>query len=516
MTLLTQERERLRIKLPRRRIHLPKRQRIRLPLPLQAPHIRLQAPTGAEKAMVDAINPESLAYSLPGGLAKLSYPKWIYGPHLRYVEDLILRIFNGESIKVMVSMPPRHGKSLFLSRVFPAFFLGRFPDRRVMLITHSTDFSKGHSRFARNIIANFGEKVFGVKLSRETSSAGEWDVVEKGRKTATLGGMEALGAESSVMGKGAHLLLIDDIVKGFEMASNVTLMDKQWTWFLADVYPRLEPDASVIIVSTRWTGYDVIGRIRKAQQEDGMFEDWFTINFPALAGEKDILGRRPGQALFPKRWNEKQLSQIKKHMDPLWWESQYQGNPLPAKGGIIDTDWFKRYDTPPDKNDSEFIIISADTATKETEISDYTVIGIWFVHDHRYYLIDLIREKMDYPKLKETMKGLQGVWFPDFILIEDKGSGSSLIQDLRDEPEMNVRPIDTGNENKVLRLQAETPILRSGKVCIPEHSSWLDDFLLEMRAFPRGRKDQADMLSQFLKFMRKESRGIQMWSFGNV
>jgi len=241
----------------------------------------------ATTSIASSITPEALAYSLPGGLAKLAFPNWIYGPHLKAVEDYIIRILNGESIKLMVSMPPRHGKTMFLSRVLPAFFLGRFPDTRVMLITHHTDFSRTQSRVARNIIDAFGKTVFDIEISPDTASAAEWDIA------GGQGGMEALGAGGSVMGKGANLLLMDDLVKGIEMASNVNLMEKQWEWFKTDVYPRMEPGASAIIIMTRWTTYDIIGMIEAEKKEDpgGPFAEWETINFPALAIENDVLGR---------------------------------------------------------------------------------------------------------------------------------------------------------------------------------------------------------------------------------
>jgi len=461
----------------------------------------------ATTSIASSITPEALAYSLPGGLAKLAFPNWIYGPHLKAVEDYIIRILNGESIKLMVSMPPRHGKTMFLSRVLPAFFLGRFPDTRVMLITHHTDFSRTQSRVARNIIDAFGKTVFDIEISPDTASAAEWDIA------GGQGGMEALGAGGSVMGKGANLLLMDDLVKGIEMASNVNLMEKQWEWFKTDVYPRMEPGASAIIIMTRWTTYDIIGMIEAEKKEDpgGPFAEWETINFPALAIENDVLGREVGQPLFPARIDLKMLDRIKGVMDSLWWEALYQGNPVPAKGNIINTDWLKSYDKVPNRRKLEMLIISADTAQKETEIADFTAIGIWGILEGQYYLLDLIRDKMGYPELISQCRTLNEYWKADFFLIEDKGSGQSLVQELQNEDGFNVVAIDPGNENKVLRLMAETPSLRSGKVVFPEQSSWLDHALLELRAFPKGRKDIADMLSQFLKFMRRDSNQVEMW-----
>ncbi len=404
------------------------------------------------------------------------------------------------------NLNPTHN-TMFLSRVLPAFFLGRFPDTRVMLITHHTDFSRTQSRVARNIIDAFGKTVFDIEISPDTASAGEWDIA------GGQGGMEALGAGGSVMGKGANLLLMDDLVKGIEMASNVGLMEKQWEWFKTDVYPRLEPGASAIIIMTRWTTYDIIGMIEAEIKEDptGPFDDWETINFPAYAIEDDVLGRAVGEPLFPERINKKMLDRIKGVSNDHWFEAMYQGNPVPAKGDIIDTDWIGEYEKPPNRRKLEMLIISADTAQKETEIADFTAIGIWGILDGQYYLLDLIRDKMIYPALIAQCRALNEYWKADFFLIEDKGSGQSLVQELQNEDGFNIVGIDPGNENKVLRLMAETPSLRAGKVLFPKEASWLDHALLELRAFPRGKKDIADQLSQFLKFMRKDSNKLEMW-----
>ena len=473
--------------------------------------VRLEAPspeTNEPQVGGEIITPEALAYAMPGGLARLAYPSWIYAPHLRYIEDRILNIADGKSIFLMVSTPPRHGKTRFLSNVVPAWLLGRFPDKRVMLLTHTQDFSRTQSRHARNIIQAFGQKVFDIQLADDSSSAQEWNIA------GHTGGMEAIGAGGSLQGKGAHLLIVDDLVKGFEQASSPTMMDKQWDWFRTDVYPRLEPGASVILIMTRWTALDVIGRIEQAQKEEGEFLEFETVNFPALAMEKpkDVLGRSPGQALFPARFDENKLKEIKGKMDDLWFESLYQGNPLPAKGNIINPEWFKTYDGILDRETGTFdqIVISADTASKETELADFSVMMVFGTRGENYYLLDVIRDKIGYPALLDTTKALYRQWRPDFFLIEDKGSGISLIQDMRSDGFV-VWPIDPGNENKVIRMQAETPRIRAGAIHIPKEASWRDEFLSEARSFPMGRKDQVDALSQFLKFMRQSSTGVTMW-----
>ncbi len=165
----------------------------------------------------------------------------------------------------------------------------------------------------------------------------------------------------------------------------------------------------------------------------------------------------------------------------------------------------------PSRETFDMIVISSDTAIKDTEISDYTVFEVWGVKQDGYYLLDVMRDKFKYPMLKETALSLNRVWRAEFFLIEDKGSGSSLIQDLREEGSVSVIAMEPGNESKIIRMMAETPTVKSGMIILPDNASWKDAFLLECRSFPRGKDDQVDSMSQFLKFVRNSMSGIRMW-----
>lgn len=505
---------------------LPKKPRVRLydslghPRPGQGRKTRLRLTPAPANSMAGVNNggltPEELAYALPGGLAKLAYRKWDYAPFIQQIEDKVLSIANGVPIYVMFSAPPRHGKTMFMSRVVPAWFLGRNPDKRVLLITYQQNYSRTQGRHARNIFSAFGEQVFGLKVSDNSSGSDLWEVA------GHAGGMESVGAGGAITGKGADLLIVDDLVKGYEEAMSLPLLEKRWEWFTTDVYTRLEPGASVLIIMTRWTPYDVIGRIQQKQKEyaededligeEDPFEGWETINYPAIAIEDhDRLGRMKGQALFPKRFNEKALAKKRAVSDDFWWQALYQGNPIPIKGNILDVDWFRRYKEQPPRDELDMCLFSIDTAMKDTELADYTVLGIWGLYMDRYHLLDVIRAKLGYPALLDLVKTSHSIWHPEHILIEDKGSGISLLQDLRFEGGYNVWPMDPGAEGKVLRMMAETATIRAGKVVLPESASWLEEYINEARSFPKGKKDQMDMTSQFLKFMRQTSSGIQMF-----
>lgn len=465
------------------------------------------------------VTPEALAYALPGGLARLYYRNWRYTGWIKYMEDKLLPLGDGGHFEGMISCPPRSGKTMFISRTFPAWFLGRNPDKRVLLVCYQENFARTQSRYARNIFAKHGKSVFGLSVATDSKAANQWDI--EGHQ----GGMEAVGAEGAITGKGADLLILDDLIKGREVAMNMRALDKIWDWLDSDVFSRLEPDASIIMMMTRWSMFDPIGRVLQKQEElqelllagedihedDRAFEEWRYYNFPALATENDLLGRKPGEALFPERFDESDLRRRKARSTEYWWESLYQGNPIPLKGEIIDVNWFRSYQEAFARNEYDMIVISIDTANSDTEIADYSVFMVFGVKDSTYHILDVVRDKMQWPKLLATAKELDRVWHPEQILIEDKGSGTSLIQQLRSEEFYNIVPMTPDNTGKVLRMQSETAVLRAGAVLVPKEASWRDDFMLEMRSFPRGSKDQVDSLSQFLKYMRQNSSGIRMW-----
>jgi predicted phage terminase large subunit-like protein len=353
------------------------------------------------------------------------------------------------------------------------------------------------------VIDVHGEAVFGVKLSDEKATANSWEV------QGHMGGMETVGRGGALTGKGADLLLIDDPVKGREEALSMTIQDQLYDWYKSDVYTRLEPGASVVIVATRWSTEDLIGRLITDMEMGG--EDWEVLALPAFAEENDVLGRAEDEALWPERYDVEALTRIKKVLGTHWWNAEYQQRPAPVAGDMIKIDWFRRYRERP--MEPQQIILSFDTAQKEKELNDYTVCGVWYVYDNKYYLIDVMRERMDHPRLLATAKNLYAMWKPHVILIEDKASGTSLIQHLDNEVSAPIIPV-TPTTDKITRMAVESPIIEAGRVYLPEAGSqpWLYTFEEEIRAFPNSaRKDQVDMLSQFLGWARERTNRIEIF-----
>ena len=454
---------------------------------------------------------EQLAYSLPGALASLhSDGQWQYAPHFKAIEDKLLDVASGKIKRLMVSMPPQHGKSTLISQYFTAWFLGRNPNKKVILSSYEANFAASWGRTSRGVLEDLGETVFGVKVNPNVASNINWEVTPE---FGIPGAMRTAGAGGPITGKGADLFIIDDPIKNHEDAQSQVLLQKVWDWYVTTVLTRMSPTGAIIIVMTRWSYEDICGKLLKAESED-----WEVLSLPALAEENDPLGRKQGEPLWPERYDGKYLEKIKKTQGSYWWEAMYQQRPTPAGGGLIKMEWFKRYGEVPANPDQ--IIISFDTAQKETEVNDYSVCGVWFIVNNNYYLVDLIRDRYTHPRLIALAKNIitkyssmpyKGI---NAVLIEDKASGISLIQHLKEETSANVIGINPEND-KVIRMQNETPAIEAGRVFLPEagKSHWLIDFEIELMSFPRSpHKDQVDMTSQFLKWARERGgSGIDMW-----
>ncbi len=235
-------------------------------------------------------------------------------------------------------------------------------------------------------------------------------------------------------------------------------------------------------------------------------EDWEVLSLPAIAEMdetlhyQDLFGahqilRQAGDLLHPERESQKVLDQMRIALGEYHFAGQYQQQPAPLGGGMIQTDWFMRYDAAPAT--FECIVQSWDTANKVTELADYSVCSTWGICSGQYFLLDVLREKMDFPQLRKTVQAHAFKWQPQSILIEDKASGTQLIQDLKREMR-SIRAVQP-QDDKIMRMHSQSAIIENGAVFLPEHAPWLPAFLHEMSYFPNGRHDdQVDSVSQFL------------------
>lgn len=286
-----------------------------------------------------------LAYRNVTDYKRLIYRRYQHAPHLQALDTALMQVTRYVETqgrqgigRLVVEMPPRHGKSLTNSRLFPTWHLGRNPDHRFMLVSYGADLAEKHSRVARNIVASPAyQRAFpGVTLAQDSKSVASWDI--EGRE----GGMDALGIGAGATGKGAHVLNIDDPIKNREQAESEVMRQKIWDGYTDDLYTRLEPGGAVIITMTRWHEDDMVGR---ALSKTG--EHWTRLRLPALAEPNDPLGRSEGAALWPDRYPLSVLNSIRETLGPYGWASLYEQNPRPREGATFKRSWFQIVDVAP-------------------------------------------------------------------------------------------------------------------------------------------------------------------------
>ena len=415
------------------------------------------------------------------------------GKHLDVLDRALQDVSEGKIRRLIVTMPPRHGKSERVSKKFPAWHLGRNPDDEIILASYSIDLARDHSRIARSTLEN-RQDVFGITLDPDRKSAESWGVA------GHRGGVVAAGVGGPITGRGAKIAIVDDPVKNAEEANSEVIREKIWEWYQSTLYTRLTPDGRIIIVMTRWHEDDLVGRLLKKEREEiaegtHMGERWTVINFPAIAEEDDILGRKPGEPLWPEfGFDLDRLNKIKQDVGSYVFNALYQQRPSAQEGNILKREWWRYYEVLPPV---ATMIISVDAAFKDEDDSDFVVVQVWGKNGPNCYLIDQARGRMNFPATIQTIRNMCKKYPKAALkLIEDKANGSAIIQTLQHEISGIVAVNPEGG--KVSRVNAVSPFIEAGNVYLPR-TSWIHDFVEECAAFPNGaHDDQVDAMSQAL------------------
>lgn len=255
-------------------------------------------------------------------------------PHLSLLNRKLTDVLAGRCRRLIVSMPPRHGKSELVSKYFPALYLGTWPDRRVILTSYEAGFAANWGRKVRDLTEEYGHSYFGLRVRSDSSAADRWDLAGES------GGMSTAGVGGPLTGKGADLFIVDDPIKNSEEANSETIRLKQWDWFGSTAYTRLEPGGAAVVMATRWHLDDLSGKLIEDMRAGG--ERWDVLNLPALAEENDPLGREPGAALWPARYPRERLEEIRKAIGSYWFSALYQGRPQPQGGGFFRYAWYEK------------------------------------------------------------------------------------------------------------------------------------------------------------------------------
>lgn len=430
------------------------------------------------------------------------------GKHLDVLDHVLMQVSSGELKRVIVTMPPRHGKSERVSRKFPAWHVGRNPTDEIILASYSVDLSRGFSRIARDTLTAHPE-IFDAQVDKNNQSAEAWGI------EGYRGGVTAAGVGGAITGKGARIAIIDDPVKNAEEANSEVIRAKIWEWYTSTLYTRLTPDGRIIVVMTRWHEDDLVGRLLKKEAEEikeGTHEGerWTVINFPALAEEDDYLGRKPGEPLWPEYgFDEKRMKQIKSDVGSYVFNSLYQQRPSAAQGSIFKRVHFNYYREETIHNVQYFVLgngkrfqkqacwnfQTVDTANSVKTINDFFVVTtIWVTPEHDLLVDDVYRTHIEGPEQKKLMKQMEMRHRPRFQAIEDITFGTNLIQECRRDG-MTILPVKV-DKDKVTRALPMAARYEVGKVYHREGAVWLADFESELMSFPRGaHDDQVDTIS---------------------
>lgn len=419
---------------------------------------------------------------------KIASPEMTWDwPYLIFINQKVEEFLKSDKTGLILTVPPRHGKSEDITVRLPAYLIEKDKSTRIIVAAYSQTLSDKFSRKTRRIARTR------MSLSTERTAVDDWETEEGG------GGYRSAGVGAGVTGMGANVIIVDDPVKSRAEADSPTYREKVWEWFCDDLSTRLEPGGKIIVIMTRWHEDDLAGRILTSEEA----EDWILINLPALAEPGDPLGRKEGEALCPDRYDVPALMKLKRRLGTSF-SALFQQRPQALEGGILKAAWWKYYNPAALPRFSR-IILSWDTAFKAKEKNDYSVCTVWGEGENGYYLLDLWKDRVEYPALKRVAKSLGEKWRPHGVLIEDKASGQSLIQDLKFDTKLPIIGIPA-NVDKVVRANAVSSIVESGRVYLPEKAEWLPDFLIEAGNFPNGaHDDQVDSVTQALEYLRGDT-----------
>lgn len=419
-----------------------------------------------------------LAYSI--GM----YEGFQIAEHHRIKSRALHEVLRGTIKRLIITEPPRHGKSLLATQLFSTFYLGHKPKDSIILASYGDDLATDFGRWIRNAMATpFYEHVFpNVKIAEDSNARSRFH-------TSQGGGLFAVGKGGALTGRGGNILLIDDLFKNRQDASSALNRKNVKEWYRSTLRTRLMKDGAIIIINTRWHQDDLVGSLLQDGKDDEGLA-WHHINLPAI-NEKN-------EALWPAMFPIEALLQTKKEIGSFEFEALYQQNPTPQEGGIVKRNWIKFYKAIPPKFDMMFQ--SWDMAFKDTDNSDYVVGSVWGVIGANIYLLDIVRDRMDFLSTKNAFRTLTAKWPRALVkLVEDKANGPAIISELKNSI-MGIKPINPQG-SKQARLYATAPLFESGNVLLPDPSiaPWVNDYIEELVGFPGMKNDdQVDVTTQLL------------------
>jgi len=413
------------------------------------------------------------------------YPGYKVGAHHEKLARIFEEIAQGKKKRVIVNIAPRHGKSELISYLAPAWFLGKYPHKKIIMASHTADLAVNFGRRVRNLVGSDPYKdIFpGVELQADSKSASRWG-------TNYNGEYFAIGVGGALAGRGADLFIIDDPHSEQDAKlGKPEVFLPAWEWFQSGPIQRLMPGGAIIVVMTRWSKLDLTGQIINQMVKNDDVDDWEVVEFPAIIEDNN----GDEASLWPEFWPLEELQSKKAALDIRYWNAQYLQNPTSEEGALIKRDWWQIWekDDPPP---CEFIIMTLDAAQEKNNRSDYNALTTWGVFfneevdNYNIILLNAVKERLEFPELKELCLEEYREWEPDSFIVEKKSNGAALYQEFR-RMGIPVGEFTPGKgQDKISRVNAVSDLFRSGIVWAPDRR-WAKEVIEECNDFPSGAND---------------------------
>ncbi|MHB8441940.1 MAG: phage terminase large subunit [Candidatus Tyrphobacter sp.] len=410
-------------------------------------------------------------------LARRMHPAFQAPPHLRKLADILERVESGELPRVIIALHPGSGKSTML-QLYAAWTLGRKPERRLIATSAAERLVVRNSRAVRDLFEQ-SEWPFNARLDENATAAAVWE-------TSAGGGLFATGVGGTITGWRGDIIVCDDLEDG---QSSMLELDGLEDWFRSKLLTRLEPGAPIVVVQTRWPNDDLPRRLMNGPRG----KEWRYVRMAALAEDDDELGREPGEALWPQRFDVAALEAIREDIGSRHFAAQYQGAPTTDGGNLIRIEWFGRYTQAP--QNMTRVVQWLDSAAKTGVRNDYSAIVTMGATDGAFYVLDVVRRRVEYPDLLRMVAAEYEKHSPRAVYAEDTSNAIALIQELSRESHLPIVAVKAVG-SKEARAEAITGLLEAGKVYLPTSAPWLADFENELAEFPVG--DHDDMADAFV------------------
>jgi len=409
------------------------------------------------------------------------YPDYKIGPHHEKLARIFEDIAAGKKKRVVVNIAPRHGKSELISYLAPAWFLGKYPQKKVIMASHTADLAVNFGRRVRNLVGSDAYKdIFpAVELQADSKSASRWG-------TNFNGEYFAIGVGGALAGRGADLFIIDDPHSEQDAKQNrADVFLPAWEWFQSGPIQRLMPGGAIIVVMTRWSKLDLTGQIINHMVKNEDAEQWEVVDFPAILPS--------GKPLWPEFWSIEELLAKKASLDVRYWNAQYLQQPTSEEGALIKREWWQKWekDDPPN---CEFIIMSLDAAQEANTRADYNALTTWGVflneetNNYNIILLNAIKQRLEFPDLKKLVLEEYKEWEPDSFMVEKKSNGAALYQELR-RMGVPIGEFTPGKgQDKISRVNAVSDLFAAGIVWAPQRR-WAQEVVEECNDFPSGAND---------------------------